>query len=119
MHPRDVALERKACKAYVLLQLVARFVARIATESMLAADDTPPFTRDLRLIASAIAKDSKARTKHAAVAIGSRVRCLWCLRSSASVECLNNFNCGHAGGHALWRAGDLTICAKCGAHSQF
>ena len=42
MHPRDVTLERKACKAYVLLQLVARFIARISTESMLAADDVPP-----------------------------------------------------------------------------
>ena len=42
-HPRNPPLEKKIAKAYVLLQMMGRYVARMAVSNMERNDDVPPF----------------------------------------------------------------------------
>ena len=55
-HPRNQAEEKRIAKAFVLLQTLGRFLARISVENMKRADDVPPFKRDLRAKRSAVTK---------------------------------------------------------------
>ena len=117
-HPRNPDLEKSIAKSYVLLQIIARFLARISTVCMEANDDVPPITLRSKDIIGAVTREKAAPVKHAIVITDGRPRCLWCLKSAESVENLHSTPCAQAGGHILWKAGPVIICSRCGAYSQ-
>ena len=118
-HPREPDLEKKACKAYVLVQMLGRFIARSCAESMRAGDDVPPHDRNLKKIRKEVCREKTRSPKHAIVEDNERFRCLWCLKSAATSEALKTAKCSQAGGHNLWRSSGITICSRCGGYSQF
>jgi len=119
MHCRDEALEGRITKSQALVQLVARYLARVSVFGMQQDSDTPPFDKHQPSLRMAAASVAKRPPKHAAVKMGDRFRCLWCLRTSASLEQIASSPCAHAGGHTLWRSDGITICSRCGAYIQF
>jgi len=119
MHSRDVCLEGKITKSQVLVQMMARYLARVSVFGMREGDDTPPYDRSQAELRRAARVFAKKPPKHAVVPDGDRFRCLWCLHTSASKAQVEKSPCAHAGGHTLWRASGITICSKCGAYSQY
>jgi hypothetical protein len=79
-HPRNPALEKKSCKAYALVQMIGRFIARSCAESMRAGDDVPPHDRNLNKIRKAVCSEKSRPPKHAIVEDEDRFRCCGVLK---------------------------------------
>ena len=118
-HPRDADLEKKVSKAYVLLQIIARFLARISVVAMEAGDDMPPIVPKAKEIMTAVTLEGRAKFKHCAAYVEGRIRCLWCLRTADSESNLDRMPCNQAGGHAIWKVGPVIICSRCGGYSRY
>ena len=85
-HPRNEDLEASISKAYVLVQMIARFIARVSVECMDANDDTPPYVPRIKDVILATVREKEQSKKHCIITEDSRVRCLWCLKSSGSAD---------------------------------
>ena len=118
MHPSDSALELEVARSFLLVTLVAKFLARAMEVAMRAADDVPALDRRAaRSIGRGAAPLCARPLVHAAVIDGDRYRCAWCLRSAASKAALEASPCSATNQHVLWKAGGIVICRKCGCYS--
>ena len=91
-------MEKRVAKAYILLQMMGRYVARMAVHNMERKDDVPPFERDSGAIRAAVVAERRRPQKHATIDHDGRVRCIWCLKTSTSAEAIKKTKCQQAGG---------------------
>ena len=114
MHPQDADATNLARKSWVLVQTIGRFLARINLVALEAADDMPaPPDDDNTASVERVARPPR----HSTVVEDDRLRCVWCLRTALVGHSIQG-ECVQASAHRIWKAGDLFICARCGAYSQ-
>ena len=109
LHPTDEEAVIGSKKIWMLVHVVARYLARANEAALLAADDMPPFSENL--IFSRMDKVPTHRTEKD----GSRVRCVWCLRTANANPIPGP--CHTAAAHVVWRSDDIHVCSRCGAYS--
>ena len=119
-HPQDEVAFNRFDKAVSVVQLVAKYLARVNVHvAKKNWDDTAPKSERKRRDAATSVRRKRRRqaTDHMPMRHGGRWRCAWCLRTGAKIDTVLAHKCRPGKRHRLLVAGQYVFCGRCGSHS--